>query len=235
MNPIETEFKSEAFTCSESPEEIDSRIKNTIIGIRISILNIGLGLANIKTKGLFKILKFKNMTQYINHLSEETKFDRSSIFNWLYIGEAYVKYREDLEKIGFGDRDGATKLPYLARALAVRAKNEVFDKIKTMSLREFINYSRGEVKKNQKETPYVNIRGNVVYVEGRRALILNKGLRRRTHAFFQEVIETACEALDKGGIISTFFFPTMRDARRFEREVEGIQARILSGKMSLAA
>ena len=58
---------------------------------------------------------------------------RTNIYNWVYIGEAYVKHQADLERIGFDDGDGPTKLPFLPRALEHHAKREVFRNVKEMS------------------------------------------------------------------------------------------------------
>jgi hypothetical protein len=73
--------------------------------------------------------------------------ERSGLHNWLYIGEAYLKYRKELEKVGFSDEDGPTKLPYVDRALALYQKGEVFRAVKDMSLRQFINFVRGRLRR----------------------------------------------------------------------------------------
>ena len=50
--------------------------------------------------------------------------DRSTLLRWLNIGEMYLKYRSDLEKVGFSDADGPTKLIYMDHALAKNDKND---------------------------------------------------------------------------------------------------------------
>ena len=76
---------------SDVAAEIDRGIRETIKGIRISVLAMGLGLANIKAKGLYRDLGCLTITQYINKLSSDTKMDRCNIFSWLRIGETYLK------------------------------------------------------------------------------------------------------------------------------------------------
>jgi len=220
MNNITLDYAN-----SDDPAEIDSGIRDTIRGIRPSILEMGLGLAKIRSNRLFANLGHKSITSYIKCLSNDSKIDHSNVFNWLYMGEAYIKYRYELEKIGFSDSDGPTKLPYLERALAVRKKQDVFENIKTMSVREFINFAKGDFIARQSDMPYVIFSGNVVYIQGKRAIILNKNLNRRTTAFFIKVIEVACEALDKGGVIMPVFLRNMRDARRFGHAAEQIKTR----------
>ena len=211
---------------SDDPAEIDSGIRETIRGIRPSILEMGLGLAKIKSCRLFADLGHKSMTGYIRSLSADNKIDHSNVFNWLYMGEAFIKYRNELELIGFSDSDGPTKLPYLERALAIREKQDVFDNIKTMSVREFMNFAKGDFAAPRSDMPYVSFSGNVVYIQGRRAIILSKHLNRRTTAFFVRVIEVACEALEKGGVIMPVFLRNMKEARRFEYATKQIKTRL---------
>jgi hypothetical protein len=100
---------------SDNADEIDLGIRETIKGVRLSILAVGIGLAKIKAQGL-------------------------------YIGEAYLKYRKELEKVGFSDEDGPTKLPYVDRALALYQKKEVFRAVKDMSLWQFISFTRRRLR-----------------------------------------------------------------------------------------
>ena len=150
---------------SDDPAEIDQGIKDTIKGVRLSILTMGIGLARIKSENLFKKLKFRNMSAYVDGLCEETKMERSCIYGWLGMGEAYIKYRSELEMIGFTDQDGPSKLPYLERALAVGEKDEVFNKLKEMSLREFADYAKSGIAEKADDIPFLEIRGNTFYLQ----------------------------------------------------------------------
>ena len=105
--------------------EIDRSIRDSINSIRLSILAMGIGLAKIKTNRLYRKLGCKSMISYIRMLSADTKMDQNSIYKWLNIGTAYLKYQSDLEQIGFKDSDGPTKLPYLKRALEINKKEEL--------------------------------------------------------------------------------------------------------------
>jgi hypothetical protein len=115
--PLPSGYFSLDCASSDNASEIDAGIRKTIKGVRGSILAMGIGLAKIKAKGLYTDLHHRSMARYIESLCEQTKMGRSSIHNWLYIGEAYINYRKELDKIGFSDEDGLTKLPYVARAL----------------------------------------------------------------------------------------------------------------------
>ena len=117
--------------------EIDKDIRETIKRGRVSILAIGLGLAKINEKGLYLDLNCSSMSQYVGKLCDDTKISRSTIFNWLSIGETYIKYKDELEKISYNDSDGPTKLPFIERALKTKQKQDVFRNIKKMSVRDF--------------------------------------------------------------------------------------------------
>ena len=213
------------YAASENAVEIDNGIRDTIKGIRISILAMGLGLANMKAKGLYKNLGCRSLTQYIQRLSDETKMDRSNIFSWLRIGEAYIKYKSELEKIDFSDNDGPTKLSYLNRALTKNEKQEVFDNIKNMSLRDFKTFAKGQtVIGNAADSPawdkwIVNIRGNNIYINGKLAIIISSKIERRASAYFKKVIRTACEGLEEEGVILPVLLRDRKEARRFQAAV----------------
>jgi hypothetical protein len=153
--------------------EIDADIRETIRRVRLSILAMCIGLAKIKAKGLYIDLKYHSMAKYIESLCEQTQMDRSSLHNWLCIGEAYLKYRKELEKIGFSDDDGPTKLPYVDRALALYQKKDVFRAVKDMSLRQFVSFFRGEAPAAPETSP-IRVKGNHVYVGDRPAVTLTR-------------------------------------------------------------
>ena len=211
---------------SDNAAEIDSGIRDTIKGIRLSILAMGLGLAKIKSLGLHADLGFKTMTGYIKRLCNDTQMDRSNIFNWLSIGEAYVKYRDELETIGFNDSDGPTKLYFLDRALLARQKQEVFDNIKDMSVREFASFAKGEPSQPAGDTPYVSIRGHTVYINGKVAIILSKKPEKRITAYFKKLIQVGCEALEKEEVVLPIRLHSVHDAMRFEPEAERLKIKM---------
>jgi hypothetical protein len=122
------------FVNSDDASEIDTGIRESIKGLRLSILAMGLGLARLKARGLYIDLNYHSMNDYLETLCTDMKVERSTVHNWLYIGEAYIKYRKDLERIEFTDADGPTKLPYVDRALEIHERREVFRKVKESTL-----------------------------------------------------------------------------------------------------
>ena len=214
------------YITSGNAAEIDKGIRETIRGIRVSILSMGIALARVKENDLYKDLGHKSFTMYIRQLGEETKVDTSNIFLWLRVGEAYIKHQSDLKQIDFSDSDGPTKLSYLKRALENNGKKEVFDNIKTMSVREFKNFAKGQTGI---ESPcgrrwLVNIRGNSIYINNKLAVITSKKIDPRVSAYFKKVHEIACEALEKEGMFVPVFIRSRKDAGRFEDAVHRLKA-----------
>jgi hypothetical protein len=125
---------------SDNASEIDAGIRDTIKGVRLSILAMGMGLARLKEKGLFLDLKYHSMNDYLESLCDEMQIERSTAHNWLYIGEIYTKYQRELERVEFTDADGPTKLPYVERALEIHEKRAVFRAVKELSFREFKDF-----------------------------------------------------------------------------------------------
>ena len=206
--------------------EIDRGIRDSIRGVHLSMLVMSLGLANIKAKKLFFKLGCRNITAYIMRLSADCRMERSTIFNWLHIGEAYIKYRGELEQVGFSEDDGPYKLHCLKSALAVNDKQEVFRNIKTMSLREFSSYAKGGKKSNtddDKTRWIVTEKGNSIYVNGKLALIISSKMNKRAADYFKKVLRVACEALEHEGHILPVYLKTRKDVIRFEPEVERLK------------
>jgi hypothetical protein len=169
---------------SNNAQDLDNGIRANIQGVRLSILGMGIALAKIKAQGLYIDLQYHSMAKYIEQLAEDTKMDRSGIFNWLYVGEAYLEYRSELEKIGFTDEDGPTKLPYVTRALECHPKREVFKSLKTMSRRAFIEYAKGDTEDTPSVPPSkIRVKGNNLYVGNKPAVTFADDLDPKTREY----------------------------------------------------
>jgi hypothetical protein len=200
---------------SDDAEEIDAGIRETIKGVRLSILAMGLGLARLKTKGLFIDLNYHSMNDYLEKLCEDMNIERSTAHNWLYIGEAYIKYRRELERIEFSDADGPTKLPYVDRALEIHDKKEVFRKVKEATLREFKEYARGE--EAAAPPSKIKVVGNNIFVGRKLAVTLAKELDPKTKKYLTDINVKAGEALEAGEVLYMTSLYDMEELRRFER------------------
>jgi hypothetical protein len=206
------------FVSSDDAVEIDTGIQESIKGIGLSILAIGLALARLKTKELYLNLDYRSMNEYLENLCKKMKIERSTAHNWLYIGEAYIKYRRDLERIKFSDADGPTKLPYVERALKIHEKQEVFRKIKEATLTEFKEFSKGE-KKKQKPSK-IKVVGNQLFIGKKLAVSFAPELDTKTKKYLTEINVKAGEALQAGEVLYTTRLYDMDELRRFERGAE---------------
>lgn len=219
---------------SDDAVEIDRGIRETIKGIRFSNMVIGLALAKIKLRKFYTDLGFKTMPQYLHRLCDDLKMDKSSIYNWLYIGEAYIKHQSELEQVDFNEHDGPTKLPYLERALKTNEKQIVFKNIKNMSLREFISFAKAKEEtaiSPGDDKPVVTVRGNNIYVDGVLAIIISKKLEKRTSAYFKKVLRVACTALEEGEVIQPVQLHNSREAKRFAYAAERLKMRMRAKKL----
>jgi hypothetical protein len=168
------------------------------------------------------------MAKYIESLCEQTQMDRSGIHNWRYIGEVYSKYRKKLEKTGFSDADGPAELPYVEQVLALYQKKDVFRAVKSMSLRQFISFFRGEALEPLPES-VSKVRGNQIFIEKKLAAVFKEGLDPKTLSYLEDILAEAGEVLyttwlyDTGNLwkpqLGFQRFPT-DELRRFARVAE---------------
>ncbi len=206
---------------SDDAAEIDAGIRETIKGIGLSIMAMGIALARFKAKGLYVDLRFHSMNDYLESLCDEMKVERSTAHNWLYIGEAWLKYRRDLERIEFSDEDGPTKLPYVDRALEIHDKREVFRNVKAMTLKEFKAYAKGE--EDAGPISKIKVVGNQVFVGKKLAVTLADELDSKTKAYLTNINVKAGEALEAGEVLYTTRLYDMDELRRFERGAENLK------------
>jgi len=210
---------------SDDAAEIDAGIRETIKGVRLSILAMGIGLAKIKDKGLYIDLKnpktkkhFHSMMDYLENLCDDMQIGRSTAHDWLQIGEAYIKYRRELEKIEFSDADGPTKLSYVGDALKIHDKKEVFKAIKEMRLRAFQQFSKKE--KPAERPSKIKVVGNKLYLGKKLAVTFSPELDGKTRKYLTEINVEAGEALEAGEVLYTTRLYDMDELRRFERGAE---------------
>ena len=205
------------FVYSQDPVEVDTGIRAAIKGVKLSIMAMGIALYRVDVSGLFIELGFKKFGEYIDHLAEETGMARTSLYNWEYIGEAYINHRADLEKIGFNDDDGPTKLPFLPRALENHTKSAVFKNLKDMSKREFEDWSRGNPVKNDKKFKSVKIKGNRVFAGSAPLVSFSEGVSPADRRYYEALLIEAAEAVQRNEYAKVYRFYDETEARAFDR------------------
>jgi hypothetical protein len=205
------------FAYSQSATEVDAGIRETIRGVKLSIMAMGIALYRVDVSGLFIDLGFKKFGEYIDHLAEDTGMARTSLYNWEYIGEAYIKHRAELDKIGFSDDDGPTKLPFLGRALEHYQKRDVFKNIKDMSKREFEEWSRGKPAKSSKKYKTVRVKNNGIFVGTAPLVSFAEGISPKDRRYYETLLMQGAIAVKKNEYAKVFLFYDEAEARRFDR------------------
>ena len=217
------------FAYSMDAAEIDAGIREAIRGVKVSIMASGIALYRTDVSGLFIDLGFKKFGEYIDSLAEDSGMARTTLYNWEYIGEAYIKHRSELERVGFTNDDGPTKLPFLARALENRPKREVFKAIKDMGKKEFEDWSRGDNVKKVKKYKYVKVKGKHIFV-GRSPLVtFADGLSPEDRKYYESLLLEGAKAAKQNQYARCYLFYDADEARRFDRVYQR-EIRILRGK-----
>jgi hypothetical protein len=205
------------FAYSQDAAEIDAGIRETIRGVKLSIMAMGIALYRVDVSGLFIDLGFKKFGEYIDHLAEDTGMSRTNLYNWEYIGQAYITHRADLDKIGFSDDDGPTKLPFLARALENHPKREVFKAIKDMSKRQFEEWSRNLSLKNDKNLKNVIIKGTHVFVGNSPIVSFADDIAPEDRRYYERLIIEGAKAIEQQEYARVYRFYDEAEAQRFDR------------------
>ena len=160
---------------SEDLSEIEKGIRETLDGITLSKAALCKALANIDHKRLYTQAGAESFLEYLE--LERLPVNYKTAKEYAKIGGMLILHSEDLENIAFREEDGLKKLVYLDKALANHMEHpeEVFDRVKHASLREFQRYAReDESSREDGETitesgrPYVDL-----YVDG-------SSIRKRT-------------------------------------------------------
>ena len=191
------------FAYSQSATEVDAGIRETIRGVKLSIMAMGVALYRVDVSGLFIDLGFKKFGEYIDNLAEDT-------------GEAYVKHRSELDKIGFTDDDGSAKLPYLNRAFEHYKKHDVFKNIKIMSKREFEEGSRGAPPK-KKRYKSLKIKVSQIFAGNSPLVSFANGISPGGRRYYESLLLEGAKAVEKSEYAKVYRFYDEAEARRFDR------------------
>jgi len=203
-------------------KKIDAQIRENISRMDPSKLETGLELVKIKADKNFKKLGYASMNAYIMRLARDKGKTKSIIYSWLYIGEAYQKHKDELEKIGFKESHGLSKLPGLEKALNRYEKSEVMEKIKSMAVRDFLRFAKGNLKQaiqdlSQGRRKKTGNKGKV-FMGDELAVIINHKIKGLPFDYLVRVNELAAEAIHKGEKIFYLSVKDMDEYERFEGE-----------------
>ena len=219
-------------------ESLNQGILDIVRGMNQSILSLGLALVKIKKEKLYRELGFKKLRAYLLYLSNESQRTKSSLYNWLQIGEVYQKHRAHLEEIGFTGHDGPTKLLHLERALADNPQEEVFTNLKSMTFREFALYARSDriisavpvsdtpinfnettdedLEETRIECETLTSWGHSFFYRGKEAARVNKKLPWRILRMLLPAIRLSFNALDKKSYVLAVHLNNYREYTQFK-------------------
>jgi hypothetical protein len=206
------------FAYSQDAAEIDAGIRETIRGVKFSIMATGVALYRVDVSGLFIDLGFRKFGEYIDRLAEDTGMSRTTLYNWEYIGQAYITHRAEQDKIGFSDDDGPTKLPFLARALEHRPKREVFRNLKDMSKREFEEWSKKPLLlENDKNYENVKIKGTYIFAGNSPLVSFAEDISPQDRRYYERILLEGAKAAEQKEYARVYRFYDEAEARRFDR------------------
>jgi len=218
------------FAYSTNASEIDTGIRETIRGVKLSIMAMGVALYRVDVSGLFVELGFTKFGEYIDHLAADTGMSRTNLYNWEYIGEAYITHRSDLDKIGFSDDDGPTKLPFLKRALENHPKRDVFKNLKDMSKNEFDEWSRPRINKNDKRYENIKIKENAVYVGNSPIVSFADTITPKERRYYEQILLESATAIEQNEFVRIYRFYDETEAAKFDkiyrRELKALRTKI---------
>ena len=133
--------KIEEYSISLKSQKKERSTCKTLSGLPFPSLPMGIGLAAVESECLYRHIGYACMSEYIEKLCEDGRMDINTAYHWLYIGETYLKHLKDLRYINFAENDGPEKLLYLEEALKNNNKYNVFNKLKNLTIDEFIAFA----------------------------------------------------------------------------------------------
>ncbi len=129
------------FYNSDNLAEVENGIKDVQTGILTSHLAVSLGIANIDRKALYIQAGYKTYTKYFKEADIKLNMPKQTISDYKKIGEAYLRNRSELKRIGFQREGNLHKLRFLDQALQKHDPDEVFKRFKSESFRKFKEYA----------------------------------------------------------------------------------------------
>ena len=205
------------FAYSADAAEVDKGIRETIRGVKLSIMAMGIALYRVDIAELYYDLGYKKFGEYIDHLAEDTGMSRTNLYNWEYIGQAYITHRAELDRIDFSDDDGPTKLPFLPRALEHYPKRDVFKNLKAMSKREFEDWSRGPALEKRTKFKNIKIKGTKIFAGTSPLVSFAEDIAPQDRRYYENLLLEGVLAIQQNEYARVYRFYDEAEARIFDR------------------
>lgn len=176
------------FLYSDNLEEIENGIKQAYLGVEASILVIALAIVKIEREALYIQAGYTSLTDYLNNSELRLKMPKQTVTTYKRIGEAYLKYKNELQKYGFIETGNLNKLRYLEAALEKHEdKNAVFKMLNTATFREFLEFAKAEPQQ-EKYIPRTEINGSDILIDGVKAISIPETLDENLRQEIQNLI-----------------------------------------------
>jgi hypothetical protein len=146
---------------SNTLEEVEEGIRETVQGVVYSKVALCSSLANIVNKKLYLQAGAHNFFEYLKMERLPIKYKTAK--EYAKIGDVLQRHSHELDKINFQEEDGLKKLIYLDKALTSHdtERSVVFHRMKEDSLRDFQRFAAN--KKDEKNNNEEN--GNTATIE----------------------------------------------------------------------
>ncbi|KKM94583.1 hypothetical protein LCGC14_1196820 [marine sediment metagenome] len=174
------------FLYSENLADIEAGIQETIKGLDMSILAVGLAFVKIDREALYVQAGYKHYLAYLDQAEDRLDMSRQTMSDYKRIGETYLDYKSKLQKAGFIEEGNLHKLRFLERALGRHRSAEVFKRICSDSLRAFRAYALGKPSEQSDDKPLreynpdIQITTKRIMVDGKNILRIDPDLDEKT-------------------------------------------------------
>jgi len=200
---------------------IDEKLRSILENKTSNNLPFSLFLADMYRNSMYKKLGHKSMRNYIKILSEDTGNKYARIRGWFNIGQIYLSYEDHLMEAGFSEKNGLTKLRFLKKALEKHEKEDVYQKLLTLSYDDFSDYARNVSKTypdnlNKGDVENAKPENIVFTLNGKIAITINREIAPENFSYLVRVCQYAIKAIKKGEKILYLSVKNNDEYDRFE-------------------
>lgn len=166
-----------AFKSKDLPS-IESAIEGLAKHARSAILLIGIGCVIIDRESLYEAAGYRSYLEYASHLFEKMGLPPQTLSDAKIIAETYIDRFSELKKAGFKIEGNAHKLRYVKIAIENHPKkqDEVFERVTTNTLREFIVWAKSRGRKVPEYNPTVKVTATRISIDGKNILNFDEDL-----------------------------------------------------------
>ena len=102
----------------------------------------------------------------------------------------------------------------------------MFDKLMNMTLRKFKAFAKSIDAKSMEDAVPWEIRGNILYIKGQRAIIINSHLDEKTINILMSSVGIACRSLERKSVVVAVHLRSNREANIFKAKAKRVRESI---------